>query len=369
MKDPLYPKVTMTKTILLSGANGFVAAHILNVLLSAGYNVLGAVRSPAAADRVKISHAKFVARSSHSRLRLLLKPFRFGDKLSFTIVPDIEVPGAFDEAVKDVDGVIHSASPFHYPVDDNERDLFHPAVNGTLRMLEAVHASSNKRIQRVVITASFASVVDITKGYNPGKVYTEADWNPMTWEEAKNADGSAAYCASKSFAEKAAYDFVEKNKPSFSIATLCPPMIYGPNAHYVDSLDKLNTSSSQIWNYINGSQTSIPRTGFPAFADVRNIAVAHQLVLEKPEAANRRFIITSGPFMNQQFCDIIRAKFPELRDKVPVGQPNEPFPEHYRVSNDRATKELGIKWIPFEVTVKDSVESLLAIEKKLSESK
>ena len=299
---------------------------------------------------------------------LSLTGFRFGDKLSLIIVPDIEAPGAFDEAVKNVDGVIHSASPFHYPVDDNERDLFHPAVNGTLRVLEAVHASGNKRIQRVVITSSFASVVDTTKGYNPGKVYTEADWNPMTWDEAKVASGSAAYCASKCFAEKAAYDFVENNKPSFTIATLCPPMVYGPNAHYVDSLDKLNTSSKHIWNLINGTQTSVPPTGFPAFADVRNLAVAHQLVLESPESANKRFIITSGPFMNQQFCDIIRARFPSLKDKVPVGQPNEPFPEFYRVSNDRATKELGMKWIPFADTVKDAVESLLDIQQKLAKS-
>ena len=296
---------------------------------------------------------------------MLAKFSRYGDKLSFALVPDIEAPGAFDEVVKNVDAVIHSASPFHYPVDDNERDLFHPAVNGTVRILKAVHASGNNQIRRVVITSSFAAIVDISKGYYPGKVYTEADWNPMTWDEAKFAEGSAAYCASKAFAEKAAYDFVEKHKPSFTITTLCPPMVYGPNVHYVDSLNKLNKSSEEIWNLINGSRTSVPFTGFPAFADVRSLAEAHKSALESPGAANKRFIITNGPFQYQQICNLVREKFPQLQDRVPLGNPDEPLPEFYRLNHERATKELGIKWISFEDTFKDAVDNLLALEKKL----
>ena len=351
------------KTVLVTGANGFVAAHILNVLLDAGYHVLGTVRSKSAADRVRISHG----RSVYSSISFLQANFsRYGDKLSFALVPDIETPGAFDEVVKDVDAVIHSASPFHYPVDDNERDLFYPAVNGTVRILEAVYTSGNDRIKRVVITSSFAAIVDISKGYNPGKVYSEADWNPMTWDEAKIAEGGAAYCASKAFAEKAAYDFIEKHKPPFAITTLCPPLVYGPIAHQVDSIDKLNKSSEEIWNLINGSQNSVPPTSFPAFADVRNLAEAHRSALESPEAANKRFIITSGPYLNQRICDIVRKIFPQLKNKVPFANPNEALPDHYRLNHDRATRELGIKWIPLENTIKDTVEGLLALEKKFA---
>ena len=297
-----------------------------------------------------------------------LKTIRYGEKLSFTIVPDIEAPGAFDTAVKDVDGVIHTASPYRYPVDDNERDLFQPAVNGTLRILEAVHASGNSQIKRVVITSSFAAVVDTSKGLHPGKVYTEADWNPMTWEEAKVADGGAAYCASKGFAEKAAWEFIEKNRPSFSVTTLNPPMVYGPNAHPVESLDKINTSSKVIWNLINGSQSSIPATAFPAFANAKDLATAHRLALELPEAANKRYLITTGPYLNERICEIINGKFPQLKDRVPAQQSGEPLPEHYRDSNDRATKELGIKWTSLEDTIIEAVQDLLSLEEKLAKS-
>ena len=37
---------------------------------------------------------------------------------------------------------------------------------------------------------------------DPAKLYTEADWNPITWEEAVHGDPSKAYRASKLFAER-----------------------------------------------------------------------------------------------------------------------------------------------------------------------
>lgn len=57
----------------------------------------------------------------------------------------------------------------------------------------------------------------------------------FSWEEAKTSAGGVACCASKEFAEHAAWDYIEKQDPNFTIATLCPPMVYGPNGHYVDS--------------------------------------------------------------------------------------------------------------------------------------
>jgi hypothetical protein len=61
--------------------------------------------------------------------------------------------GAFDEAVKDVDAIEHTASPFHYNVDDPQgtsflsirfcwaltsmTELIDPAVNGTVSILKS----------------------------------------------------------------------------------------------------------------------------------------------------------------------------------------------------------------------------------------
>lgn len=84
------PPIKMSPTILVTGASGFIAAHVVNELLKRGYNVRGTVRSEnAAATSLKI----------HETYRA---------QLSFTIVPDIAAPGAFNEAVQGVDGVSFS---------------------------------------------------------------------------------------------------------------------------------------------------------------------------------------------------------------------------------------------------------------------
>jgi hypothetical protein len=48
---------------------------------------------------------------------------QYGVKLIFAIISGIGKPNAFDDAVKGVDSIIHTASPAQFRVDDNERDL------------------------------------------------------------------------------------------------------------------------------------------------------------------------------------------------------------------------------------------------------
>ena len=75
--------------VLVTGASGFVAAHVLTSFLDHGYYVRGTVRSEAAAEKVRKSHG------GHKN----------ANKLSFAIVEDVAASGAFDEAVKGVQGV------------------------------------------------------------------------------------------------------------------------------------------------------------------------------------------------------------------------------------------------------------------------
>lgn len=82
-------------------------------------------------------------------------------------------------------------------------------------------------VKHVVITSSFASIINPMKGHWPGHTYTEADWNPVTPGAALSHPG-LGYAASKTYAEKAAWDFLEKERPNFTISTMNPPMVIGP---------------------------------------------------------------------------------------------------------------------------------------------
>ncbi|KAH7031528.1 uncharacterized protein B0I36DRAFT_363207 [Microdochium trichocladiopsis] len=332
----------MAPTVLVTGASGFVAGHVLDKFLAKGYNVRGTVRSEKTAANVR-------------------KMFpEYPEQLSFAIVPDMAAPGAFDEAVKGVDGIIHTASPFILDAKDVQKDLYDPAVQGTTSILEAAqkHAPT---VSRVVVTSSFASVLDPNQGTRPGYTYTEADWNPVIGDAAAK-DPVLAYLASKAMAEKAAFDYVEKNKPTFTVTTLLPPMVYGPVRHHVDSVKSLNTSSTDILRLFNGSETTVPTTSFWGFVDVRDLADAHVLAFETPEAAGQRYLTTTGNYSYQQVVDIIRREFPELQATTPEGEAGAPLPPVYRIDNSKAKKELGIKFTPLEKTIVDTVKSLRALK-------
>jgi nucleoside-diphosphate-sugar epimerase len=239
-----------------------------------------------------------------------------------------------------------------------------PAIEGTKNILSSISAHA-PQIKRVVITSSFAAIVNMQKGAWPDHTYTEEDWNPETYEVAKTADGETAYCASKTFAERAAFDYVKKASPSFSIATICPPMVYGPIGHSVTSTAKLNTSSADIYRLMNGSEKEVPQTAFYAFCDVRDVAGAHLKAYQKDEAANQRFLVTGGNYGYQMICDILRERFPEIRDKVPEGKPGSGVgADVYKVDNSKAKRVLDIsRFRSLEECIVDTARSLLAIEK------
>lgn len=337
------------QTVLVTGASGFVASYIIKAFLECGYCVRGTVRSNASAIGIKD------ALSEHA------------SRLSFAIVPDIASPNAFNEAIKGVSGVIHTASPFVLTIEDNERDVLLPAINGTLNVLNAAK-KFNPDISRVVITSSFASILDLDQGMRPGYVYTEDDWNPYTYEAAKaTPHGPVAYCASKALAEKAAWDWMEQHKPKFSLTTICPPYIFGPLLNTPSSMSKLNESAEVIYRLFNGSITEVPATDFAAFADVRDVAQAHLQGFEKPEAANQRFLVAGGQFGYQASADIIRKNVPELKNRVLEGKPGSGAEEKTYIANgSKAERVLGLKYHSLETSITDLASNLVALEGKLA---
>lgn len=222
-------------------------------------------------------------------------------------------------------------------------------------------------MKRVVITSSFASILDLNKGLRPGHTYTEKDWNPISYEEAakKDAPGPVAYCASKKLAEKAAFDYVAEHNPNFNITTICPPMVYGPTAHTVSDLSKLNTSAAEIYHLMDGSQKEVPATSFYLWVDVRDVGEAHVRAYENPASAGQRYLCTAGRYTFQQICNVLRKDFPERRHLTPEGNPNEPLPDTYDVDTTKIRTELGIKFRSLEESIHDMAVEFIQIEKQL----
>ncbi|KAG6880899.1 hypothetical protein C0993_003801, partial [Termitomyces sp. T159_Od127] len=75
-----------------------------------------------------------------------------------------------------------------------------------------------------------------------------------------------------------------------------------PTIHEVKTPETLNTSL-RLWYdvvVVGGQPEEFLKTGL-AFIDVRDVAEAHTLALEKEAAGGERIIISSGPFIWQQW--------------------------------------------------------------------
>lgn len=335
--------------VLLTGGSGFIAAHVLDILLEQGHSVVTTVRSQEKANKIAENHKQYGK-----------------DKLDFAIVEDIAKEGAHDKAVisdPPFEAVIHTASPFHFNITDVQKELLDPAVIGTTGILKSIKKSAPS-VKRVVITSSFASIINPFQGSWPEHTYTEADWNPITQQQAIE-NPPAGYRASKTFAEKAAWEFVEKEKPNFNIATMCPPLVLGPIVHYLNSLDALNTSNQRVRDFMMGkAKDEIPPTGVFVWVDVRDLALCHVRAIEKDEAANKRFFITAGYFSNREIADIIAKSFPQYKDALPSSStPGGDYPQEgvYKFDNSQTTKLLGIKFRGLDESIVDTVKSLQAV--------
>ncbi|EXJ57963.1 dihydroflavonol-4-reductase [Cladophialophora yegresii CBS 114405] len=330
--------------VLLTGGSGFIAAHCVDFLLQHGHSVVFTVRSDEKGQKILKNH-----------------PDQPKNKLSYVIVGDIAKEDAFDEAVKSdppFEGVLHTASPFHFNVTDPKKDLLDPAIIGTTGILKAVKKNA-PTVKRIVITSSFAAILNAT---SQEKVYSEKNWNPITEEEAIQNPANA-YRASKTFAERAAWEFVEKEKPNFDIATINPPLVLGPVVHYLNSLDSINTSNERVRNMIQGrtKESGLPPTGVFIWVDVRDVALAHVKALEVPEAGGKRFFVTAGHYSNADIAGIIKKNFPHLADKLPAEIKSDKPADVYDIDNSRSKQMLRLKYRTLEESITDTVKSLLEV--------
>jgi nucleoside-diphosphate-sugar epimerase len=78
--------------VLVTGATGFIGAHVVDNLLARGFSVRGSTRSKEKGEQMMAARPQYAS------------------KLDFVVIEDFTEVGVFDSVMEDIDAVIHVAS-------------------------------------------------------------------------------------------------------------------------------------------------------------------------------------------------------------------------------------------------------------------
>jgi dihydroflavonol-4-reductase len=335
---------TTSSPVCVTGASGFIASQLVALLLERGYRVRGTVRSTKRKDALE---------------RILALPDA-GERLEL-VEADLLDPPSLERAVAGCELVMHTASPYIMKYRDPQKELVDPAVKGTRDTLLACKAAGT--VRRVVVTSSVAAITDEPED----RVLDEEDWNTRSSLERN------AYYFSKAQAEKAAWRFVEEERPGFDLVVINPFMVIGPSL-----VPSLNESNKVIVDMLTGKYPGIVSLAW-GFVDVRDVARAHLAAAERKEA-HGRYLCANVTLSMRELAERLRRLAPGyrvprmsleggigsfltrattlfyprgVRDFVRSHLGRVP-----RFDNGKIARELGIEFTDIDVTLRDAVEDL-----------
>lgn len=283
MPSPLVERAN-TPSVLVTGISGFIAKHCAVELLRHGWRVRGTVRTFANTARIK--QALDAHCDTHG--------------LEF-VAADLLDDRDWADAMHGMQAVLHVASPFPLREPDDPQTLIAPAVEGTLRVLRFARDAG---VQRVVQTSSTAAMLYGHR--DEDRVFTERDWT--------NVDGPhvGAYAQSKTLAERAARDFIEREGRGMHYASINPGFVLGP---LIDG--DAGSSAETIALFLRGKYPGCPRLAFPV-VDVRDVARLHRLALETHEPSGGRYLAVADTATFQAMMIPIKAQLGDAARKVPT---------------------------------------------------
>lgn len=275
----------MPQTVLLTGASGYIAKHIARQLLDAGYHVRGTVRDLSRGTEVMAAVRPHLADPSDLERRLTF------------VALDLLDDHGWDAAMKGIDVLMHTASPFPMTQPKDENDLIRPAVDGALRALRAAQAAD---VQRVVMTSSTAAI--------SGSPLPAGDtsFDETNWTDPNDPD-ITAYVKSKTLSEQAAWNFVRDEAPQMQLTIINPGLVVGAPLD-----DRFGTSLAVIARLLRGKDPMLPQIGFTV-VDVLDVAEIHVNVIDKADTIGQRIMAVDRFMWFADMAQAIKTAYPSRR--------------------------------------------------------
>ncbi|ETO23246.1 hypothetical protein RFI_13935, partial [Reticulomyxa filosa] len=254
--------------VLVTGATGFIAGHVIKQLVERGYRVRGTVRNNGAQDK-------------HKPIYNLSK-----SKGDIELVEcDLSLDKNWDKAVEGCEYVLHTATvrkTYMHAGNKAKEDIIAPVVEGTRRILEACLKS--KTVKKFVYTGSGAAMNAFGWNNHPRPrdvIYVSSEvWTDLTKPMVTD------YAKSKVLAEQLAFDFVKTHNYPFQVVSICPAHCFGPLLY--PRLPNCMLPTVFAFSPVHPiSSTHV------ILCDVRDVALAHVNALTSDKANGNRYLIAS----------------------------------------------------------------------------
>lgn len=270
----------MGKTVLVTGAGGYVARHIVRELLVAGHLVRGTLRRPADEEVVRASLAGVV--------EVAKDPVRFA-----TVTADLTSDDGWDPAMKGIDVVMHIAHPLPWKPTRHPNELVAIGVGGVERVLGA---AARAGVGDIVVTSSADAV---TQDGGQGTRYDESDWTDP------ERPGLSANTVAKTRAERRAWEVSERE--GLRLAVINPGVALGPPIGR-----DFGASVEMIARMMRGWPPMLPRIG-SLCCDVRDVALAHLRAFEREDAWGHRYLVAEDFLWASDVAEEVRTAVPDVR--------------------------------------------------------
>lgn len=287
-----------------TGATGTIGAAVANEVLKAGYKVRAPTRS---VEKGKILTEVFNKRYGAG---------------SFTsmVIEDLSKRGALDEAMKNCVGVIHLVSEMSFLPDPHK--IITPSVAFVNNALSS--AAKTSSVKRFVYTSSQAVLPPST---SPGTI-TGSSWRAnadeliaYAWREPYTPDKSPiVYTASKILAERACWEFVEREKPGFVLNIVIPGFSIGQviDPRMISSSNRavngMLVSESFSVGFITGVTPS-------PFVNLEDAGLLHLAALALDNVKGQRLLALGDNFTFNDILDVLKKLAPGSNLPPKVDQP------------------------------------------------
>ncbi|KAI1170034.1 hypothetical protein F4777DRAFT_584313 [Nemania sp. FL0916] len=334
------PTIPLGSTVLVTGANGLIAATLVDQLLSAGYYVRGTVRNAA-----KCSWLVSALENRHGPGRLELIE-----------VPDICKSGAWDAAVRGISGIAHVIGAVTNNDPDVEKHLQTEMV-AHISLLEA--AQTESKLKSFVLTSSaFAAwTPDASRKAKLG----QWDWNQRAIDLARSdaaEKGLAPLMALKTLIEQRIWDWVRSRNPRFTFNSILLDTVIGRCLHTKD-IGIPSTNGMVQWVYEGVNLDLIALMQPQWFINTRDAALLFIAALTTPGVDGERLFGFGARYSWSKVAEILQQLYPEKN----VSTVAENGWDQTEVPNKRSEELLRLVklagWTNLEESVKEASECFI----------